>query len=262
MSVAVIQRGYEAVCNASPADSFRAYADYYHELEGLDIVVCPTELQRLEHHDTDNLDQTAWHAIWRTRFSERTEQPGQLYFRGSGIITVGVSDGRLLSVQYEHKGERDPVDERYPGYQCISVRKAALAVAVGRLLSDDIPVGRQYTAIEEQLHKVGIDSGGFGHHLGYAVLQSTHTELLVSGASGMLPSKETDDFMRLTNGDKLAQDSEHGLLDGWDGNAFAGYHDAIAAETTLHNMTRGLKLKQGALVLGRTIEDYPGANLH
>ncbi len=265
MSVLEIQNGYSAICEAKPEDAFKAYADFHHTVgehnENLDL----EQLQELVAAPNGSDRNAAWWASWQVRFGSITDKAPR-YFRGSGIIVVGDGESSIQSVQYEDKGEQDPVVEKYGNYLPVAVRKAGLAVAVGRSMlkaetvSETACVGDLYMRIEKQLQSAGIDSNLQGHHLGYAVMRYGSTGLLVAGASGMLPSEETNVAIHERHPEIIARDK--GVLYEWDGDAFAGFHDAVAAESVLSQMALSAEWRAGVCVVSRSVEDFPGANPH
>ncbi len=261
MSAIEIQNMYAAVCEVKPDDVFLAYAELHQCITERSADIGAEALAAMVAQPSSEIAKAAWRSSRLTRHGSST-QGDTTYFRGSGMIVVGGSDGQIHAAQYEHVGEPDPVTGQYGNYLPVAMRKAGLAVAVGRsgIINGNFHAGSRYAIIDDRLCEAGITSGGLGHHLGYAVLNASSGNMLVAGASGMLPSVETDTAIRSLHPEIIKRDK--GALYEWDGDAFAGFHDAVAAESVLAQMAKPPVWKAGACIVARTIEDYAGANLH
>ncbi len=182
------------------------------------------------------------------------------YFRGSGIVVAGDSEG-LVAVDYQSSGITegfddtrvgDPVADRYPSYQHVALEKVAKGALIYHIMlrSNGITMSGLYGAVNEILVANGLQDAEVPHHLGYAQYGSTG---LVAGASGMLPSKDQDEQMRRYHAGVVDQDTARGWVE-WPGDYFAGFHDKVAADSVLSTYhTNRTILHIGHLVAGENV---------
>jgi hypothetical protein len=186
------------------------------------------------------------------------------YFRGPGMMVVGNDRGQLLAASYADTPDGDPLAEKYPGYQRVALRKVGLAAAIVRseLLHDVIWTADVYDRVEERLAEEGISSsGGPGHHLGYAAREMEDGTFITVGATGMLPSQETDWRVRSRTASRLEADRTAGLFE-WETDAFAGFHDMVAAEHVALDLTVQGGLPEWMHPFDLLPAQFPNINLH
>lgn len=178
------------------------------------------------------------------------------YFRGSGIIAVGDTDG-LKGVNYQRNSwwpeePNDPVADRYSLYQGAVYRglgNAALALRFSKSVSSPVHAYQEVNKVLQGQDLLADPQTP--HHLGYAYNRSGS----VAAAAGMLPSPLTrslqDELFSGNIPNSSPQAIQSGQLEWW-GDEFIGYYDLVAATLALGN---------DPLVCDQFLT-APGVNLH
>lgn len=227
-----LKDGYADIALAkNGGDAVKAYKEFHLMLEetkpGVDMVTSVAVKP----------DVLALKAIERVRSGQVYPEGG--YFRGSGIIIVGDSDGEILAASYQDY--EDPVAKHYGNYQYVALRKTGLAAMIGKLGIIPGFGNDNYMRIQRILEANELSQTHAPHHLGYAAVPPVGTSrFLTAGASGMLP---TPAIAKQTSQQNLARfntDRQNGVYK-WVGDEAAGLHDTVAAYSVLLHLTRDEK---------------------
>jgi len=265
-----IADGYRGVCKSNtPIPAFREFA------EMLAVRQPGIEALKAAENPSSEQERLAAHAAISQVLHAKTLLGSGFcyYFRGSGTIAIGDSNGVIDAVfsrpnalhgpagSFDDDLLADPVEKHYGQYQSAAVRKLALGALLARFGVDRLlSRADQYAAAQDILMDIGLATPETPHHLGYAVARRLNHgphSFMAAGASGVLPSAEVfDDFAASPSGSEaILEGARNGWLE-WEGDTAGGLHDTEAAEAVLGLLVPQVIRPLGAATFG------PDANLH